>query len=200
MIWNYLLNIINRGYFKNIYHKERKINKLLTVNDKAIIIVENDFIKRINKKALEFLGVDNSYELKGKNIHTLIENLPDGIEEAHDYSTIVSIRKADGTKQKLKLTQHILQNINNSVVLLTLEEELAISKLFAEINNIIENVVYVYEKNFGYKFVGDSVESILGYTPEDFYKDKDFSQKISIDGKFINFMEKESEKISFISE
>lgn len=200
MIWNYLLNIINKGYFKNIYHKERKINKLLSVNDKAIIIVENDFIKRINKRALEFLGVENSYELKGKNIHTLIEELPNDTEGGHDFSKIVSIRKVDGTKQKLKLSRHILQTLNGSVMILTLEEELVISKLFGEINTIIENMVYVYESNFGYKFIGDSVETLLGYTPDEFYKDKDFSRKISLDGRLLNSIEKEVEKVSFISE
>jgi hypothetical protein len=199
----YLLLVLNRDYYRKEYIKEKKSSRLLNINEKPIILLHEFNIKKINKSALKVLGYGHSGEVKGKNIFNFLnimdfENvqLDEGLEGRNKK---VTLSKKDGTPISMIIDIYKIQEGKSTEYILEFNEEVNFGDIFYKVNNELETVVFIYEEEEGYKYVSDGVYDVLGYYPKDFYGDKWFTKKISLDSKFEKMLKNKDGKVSFMS-
>lgn len=192
---------ISRDYFKTQYVKEKKNNKLLKLNDKAILILHGYTIKKANKSSLDLFGLKNIGDIRNQNLFNFISakelggyNFEKTLSEGQKR---VIIRRNDGKEIKRLVNIHRIKGIREGEYILEFKEEANFGEFFYELNDKLENVIYIYEESIGYKYVSKGVERLLGYKVEEFYEDKWFTRKISLDSRFENLLKDQEESSSF---
>ncbi|WP_166667357.1 ATP-binding protein [Hypnocyclicus thermotrophus] len=187
IIWNNFLNIFNKNNIKIFKNKELLIRKLFNINNNPVFLIKDNKIKKANKSALQLFKINNRSDLTKYELSELITIIDDS-------SAIVHLN--DNTTKKVDIFQI---DINESEFLLKLEEQETEKLIKHEISHIVGDIFYIYEEGYGYRFVSENVYNLLGYTPKNFYEDEFFSNKVSIDKKFLNLLEDKPNKATFIS-
>lgn len=77
--------------------------------------------------------------------------------------------------EEMKYTQEQLQTANTELQKKIEEEQLSQNRLHALLENASE-IISVYDDSFSLKYISPSVEHILGYSPEEMMKGKDFER------------------------
>jgi len=195
--------ILNRDYYRKQYTKEKKSNKLLNLIDKPIIILREFNIKKINKSCLELFGYNSVGELRGQSIFTFLKfedfdsaNFDNGLEDGEKK---VSITLANGKTHKMLVEIYRIKGIKTGEYILEFKEEVSFGDIFYKLNDTLENVVYIYDEEEGYKYVSQGIVGLLHYEPQDFYNDKWFTKKISLDNKFEKVLKEKENQSSFMA-
>lgn len=202
-ISTYFSYLLNRDYYRKQYVKEKKSNKLLDVNNKPIIILKDFTVKKANKAALNLFGYKTIGEIRGQNIFNLFnikdfdeENFEEGLK---DGERKISINLVDGSTHRMIIDIYKVKGINSGEYIIEFKEEVSFDEIFYKLNDELENVVYIYDEDEGYKFVSKGVTKLLHYSPKDFYEDKWFTKKISVDNKFEKILKNKEEQSSFMA-
>lgn len=198
---NYFYKEAKKDYFKNQYCREKRSQKLLELNEKPIILLKGYIVKKANKSALKLFSVNNFGEIRNQNIFNFVSTkdmggykLDKSLETGHKN---VEIRKKDGSKKRRLAYIYKLSSSEDGEYMLEFSEEANFGKFFYELNDKLENVIYIYEKDIGYQYVSKGIEKLLNYSPEEFYEDKWFTKKISVDNKFENIIKELEEPHAF---
>jgi len=77
---------------------------------------------------------------------------------------------------------------------LEFKEEVNFGDIFYKLNDELQNVVFIYDEDEGYKYVSEGIINVLHYEPKDFYEDKWFTRKISVDNKFEKIIKNREEQ------
>lgn len=193
----------NRDYYRKQYVKEKKAQKLLNINEKAIMVLQGFNIKKANKAALNLLGLKNIGEVRGRNLFNFIStkdfgetNFENRIDEGEKK---VWIKLANGIPHKMLVNISRISGTKESEYVLEFKEEVSFGDLFYKLNDELDNVVYIYEEEEGYKYVSKGIAKLLHYNPEEFYADKWFTRKISVDNKFEKILKNKEEQCSFMA-
>lgn len=200
-ILKFFNDLIKRNYYKNQYIKEKKVNKLLELNEKPVFILQGYTIKKANSSSLKLFGLKNLGDIKNQNLFNYIStkdlggyNLEKRLEEGEKR---VTVRPVDGSELKRLVDVYRIKGVSEGEYIIEFREEANFGDFFYELNDQLEVVVYIYEKNVGYTYVSKGVEDLLGYRVEEFYNDKWFTKKISVDNKFENIIKGLEEEFSF---
>jgi nitrogen-specific signal transduction histidine kinase len=187
IIWNNFLDIFNKNNIKLFKNKEIIIKELFNINNNPVFFIKNNKIKKVNNSALQLFKIENRSELSKYELSELITIIDDN-------SAIIHL--SDNTTKKVDIFKI---DISENEFLLKLEEQETEKLIKHEISHVVGDVFYIYEEGYGYRFVSENVYNLLGYTPKNFYEDEFFSNKISIDKKFLNLIEDKPNKATFIS-
>ena len=200
-ILKFFNDLIKRNYYKNQYIKEKKVNKLLELNEKPVFVLQGYTIKKANSSSLKLFGLKNLGDIKNQNLFNYIStkdlggyNLEKRLEEGEKR---VTVRPVDGSELKRLVDVYRIKGISEGEYIIEFREEANFGDFFYELNDQLEVVVYIYEKNVGYTYVSKGVEDLLGYKVEEFYNDKWFTKKISVDNKFENILKGLEKDFSF---
>ncbi len=103
LYFNYTLN---KGYFKQMFLKEKKFNKLIGIMSDGIIVTSGYFIKKINKSGLDILGYNNKREILGKNIFSAFEGVKkediDNAVKSYPKESRIEFKKYNEKDRKIK--------------------------------------------------------------------------------------------------
>lgn len=199
----YFSEILNKDYYKTQYTKEKKSNKLLNLIDKPIVIIRDFNIKKANKGSLELFGYNSIGELRGQSIFTFMkfdelgENSFD--EGLADGERKVIINLSNGKTHKMLVDIYRIKGVKNGEYILEFKEEINFGNIFYKLNDELENVVYIYDEEEGYKYVSQGITKLLHYEPQDFYNDRWFTKKISLDNKFEKILKEKEDQSSFMA-
>ncbi len=195
--------IINRDYYRKQYTKEKKSNKLLNLIDKPVMVLRDFNIKKINKPCLQLFGYGTIGELRGQSIFTFLKfedfdegNFDKGLTDGEKK---VTISLANGKTHRMLVDVYRIKGVKTGEYIIEFREEVSFGDIFYKLNDELENVVYIYDEEEGYKYVSKGINKLLQYDPQDFYKDKWFTKVISIDNKFENILKDKEEQCSFMA-
>ena len=195
--------MLNRDYYRKQYIKEKKLNRLLNISEKPIIILQEFTVKKLNKAALELFGYNTIGELKGKNVFNFLNILEfqeiDFDTGLQDEEKKVIITKSDGTTHRLIVNIFRVKGVKTREYILEFKEEVNFGDIFYKLNDELQNVVFIYDEDEGYKYVSEGIINVLHYEPKDFYEDKWFTRKISVDNKFEKIIKNREEQSSFMA-
>lgn len=196
-------SLLTRDNYRRQYTKEKKSNKLLELNQKPIIVLKEFNIKKLNKACLELFGYNTIGELRGQSIFNFLKfddfnekNFDKGFQEGEKK---VSISLSDGTTHRMFVEIYKVKGIKTGEYIFEFKEEVSFGDIFYRLNDELQNVVYIYDLDEGYKYVSKGIINLLHYEPQEFYKDKWFTQKISVDNKFEKILKEKEEQSSFMA-
>lgn len=178
----YFNNILNRGYFRQMYLKEKKFNKLLNVMSDGIIIVSGYFIKKVNKSAVNILGYKESAEIVGKNIFSAFEgvkkeNIEDVIKSYPNEKNI-EFKKYNEREKKIKSIGYSLASGHTEESVLIFKKENFLESGISNFNDNISIISYIFEEGYGYRYVSKSAKEIVGWGQDEFYRNPEILGEI----------------------
>ncbi|OQY10088.1 MAG: hypothetical protein B6I28_01730 [Fusobacteriia bacterium 4572_132] len=170
----YFNYVLNRFLKKSLEKKDKEIDKTFQFSSDGMIIAVDNKVEKINKKALKILGLDNLEDLKGKELELVNKNFSI-LEEMNGEKTEITIN-IENRKIKCFIFKFRI-GLEDKVVILLKEliEEDQILYKFIENNR---DIIYIYEKDFGYRYINSSIKNVLGYSKKDFYEKREINRKI----------------------
>ncbi len=193
-------DLINRDFYRTTYIKEKKANKLLALNNRPILLLQGYTIKKANKASLNLFGLNQVGEIRNQNLFNFISakelggyNFEKTLEEGEKK---VNIKTAQGKEHRKIVDIYKVKGAVEEEYILEFRDEADFGEKFFDLNDKLENVIYIYEEGVGYSYVSKGIEKLMGYKPEEFYEDKWFTKKISQDKKFENLLHESHDSMS----
>ncbi|MGM0508995.1 MAG: ATP-binding protein [Fusobacteriota bacterium] len=171
----YLENTIDNRYSSQMMRKEKNFENILQEFDYGVIKLLDYRVKEINEKALNMLtGLKKKYILN-KNIEEISEDL--SVEKIDELVKTGNQKRILCEDQCIGLNAYLVNDVESSYIVLVLKE-LVSAGTFYKINEKYEDIIYLYEKENGYRFVNSAIKEVLGYTKEEFYNNPEIRKDI----------------------
>lgn len=197
MLLIYFNSTLNRGYFRQMYLKEKKFNKLLNVMNDGIVIVSGYFIKKVNKSGVNILGYKESSELVGKNIFSAFEGVKkeniENVIKSYPNEKNIEFKKYNEREKKLKSIGFNISSGHTEESVLIFKRENFLESGIANFNDQINAISYIYEEGYGYRYVSKSAKEILGWGQDEFYRNPEMISDILNDisrGNYLEYVKK----------
>lgn len=169
----------------------KKITKQLDVMDKNInfikdnssygyVRINNYNIADINRNFTKLLGIDRDDKIIGENIFSIFnkytkEDLEDIVNEYPKEKEISLI--INGKIKFFKAIALENRDESNSEFQIILKESFLEKENINKVLNSIDGIVYVYEKEHGYRYFNNAISEKLGYPKYEFLEKVDFKSK-----------------------
>ena len=165
---HYLNYGLDKVYLRQITRDSKKIKKILDFSENGILVLENFFIYKANKKALVLLNSKINKKIIGKSIFSIIERLrkEDIIRAIEKYPEPIYIQyNFNKNKIKLEIICNEIEVENEKYILLSMKSNNGIKENRVFENDNFSNLyVFYYERDLGYKFINKSLREFFGYS------------------------------------
>lgn len=184
-LMHYLNINLNRGHFRKLLEKERKIKKIIEFSGDGIIISEDYLISRINNKALKILEFRKDEEVIGKNIFSAIDGMKkEDIEKAlknYPDSITITSKKYGEVEKKYRISCNKFKGFDSDNLIIMIKDIYEIKQeLLYKFNDDLKAFVFIYQDHYGYKFINSAVNDIFGYRSKDIYENPEILKNIAI--------------------
>lgn len=185
---------LNKAYIGTFYLKEKKIRNLINSSNDGIITLQGYFIKKINKKAAEIFDINELNKIKGKNIFSVFNNIKkediDRIIAGYPAEQLVEFKKYNDKGRKFKVIGFRHGQENSDDIVLVFRNPNYSADFFYKVNSTIDYIVCLYDINEKkYEYINDAVYNLLGYKPEEFYKNNQMGQQIVFEKDMEKYIE-----------
>ncbi len=173
----YFNNSLNKGYFKQMFLKEKKFNKLIGIMSDGIIVTSGYFIKRINKSGLEILGYNNKREIVGKNIFSAFEGVKkediDNAVKNYPKESRIEFKKYNEKDRKIKSAAFKVAGdyLEESVIIF--KKDSFLENGLTKFNNSLNIVSFIFEEGYGFKYISKRASEIFNKNIEAIYKNSE---------------------------
>ena len=199
----YFNKSLNKNEFSSLYLSEKRIDKLLKSINTGVIVLSGNFIRKINREAINIIGLKDGTDIVGKNIFLIFDNLKYRQFEPNEerFSDIIlKMGRYDKGVEEIK-ARYFTMTIDGRVeTIIILENPFSLNSMFKELNDSTDAIVSVYDE-IGCTYINPAVEKVLKYTQEEFYSDanlncnlidkRDYEKYV----KSVKFMEEKSNEI-----
>jgi len=191
----YYLNInLNRGHFRKLLEKERKIKKIIDISNDGIIILEDYLINRVNRKAIKILGIKKGEDVVAKNIFSTIDGLRkkdlNKALKAYPEAVTVLSKKYGEIEKKYKIVCTKFKGFESENIVIAIKDMHEIKQeLMYKFNDQVKALIFIYQENYGYKYISNGIQDILGYTPKELYNKPELAQKFSLSENDNDYLE-----------
>lgn len=173
----YFNHTLNKGYFKQMFLKEKKFNKLIGIMSDGIIVTSGYFIKKINKSGLDILGYNNKREIVGKNIFSAFEGVKkediDNAVKSYPKESRIEFKKYNEKDRKIKTSAFRIAGEYMEENIVVFKKDYFLENGLTKLNNSLKVISFIYEENYGFKYISRAVKEVIDIIPELLNKNSD---------------------------